>query len=68
MNTSIQRTEHHHLIRERTFTVSRPSVETIAGIIDNLCGEHMTGQVLINMSQGTIANVQVKESTRISLT
>lgn len=65
---AVQRVERHHIIRERTFIVTRPTIAVIADIVENLRNEHMTGQVVINMSQGAIQNVQVEERTRISLT
>lgn len=68
MTVAIQRIERHHIIRERTFTITRPTVAVIAEIVDNLRDEHMTGQVVINLSQGAIQNVQVEERTRIALT
>lgn len=67
--TDLQSTaESHTLIRERTFFVTRPTLHTIAEILSSLLAEHATGKISINLSGGTLQNINFEERTKIKLT
>lgn len=65
-STQITVVEHHRIVRDRTFHVTRPTLSLIHEVIQSLMDEKMTGKVTINVSQGALTNVQCEESSKIS--
>lgn len=65
-SASITVVERHRIVRDRTFHVTRPTLSLIHDIIQSLMDEKMTGKVTINVSQGSLTNVQCEESSKIS--
>lgn len=59
--------DQQHVIRERVFMVSRPSLDVATEIVRSLLSEKMTGKVTLNLSQGSIQNIKVEERSQIFL-
>ena len=57
--------ERHSISRERFFLCQKPSRDILLELLDALRDEHLTGKVTINLSQGSIQNVQVEERQKI---
>lgn len=61
------------IIRERTFPITglrEDGKDVIAQVIitlGQLFSENMTGQIAINISQGTVSSIQVKETQRLPI-
>jgi len=53
--------ESQHVVRERTF-----ATRDYCAVIDLMHAEHATGQIIIDVSQGTVGTVRVREQLRIS--
>lgn len=59
--------DQQHVIRERVFMVSRPSLDIATDIVRTLLSEKLTGKVTLNLSQGSIQNIKVEERSAIFL-
>jgi hypothetical protein len=67
MSTSTLVIEQHHVVRQRAFAVSgHITSEIVIRVLDALRGEHATGKVSINLSQGSVNSIQFEERAKLS--
>lgn len=59
--------DQQHVVRERLFVVSRPSLKTAIEILSSILEERATGKISINLSQGGIVNIKFEERSQIFL-
>lgn len=57
----ISTSESHHLVRERNFLGTN-----VDAVLSVLHSEHATGQIIVDISQGSVGSVRFREQHKVS--